>query len=88
MRTTPTSVPPERHSQAPEVCPCCGAAGEGFTTCVEVTLYDGQYTEWNGDFDAEGDPEEQAVRVFCTACNKYLPLTSSYANALQMAATR
>ena len=74
----------KRYSEIPEKCPFCEeGTRSSMVPAVDVTVYDHRLTaRCKVDFDPEGDPESQPVRVFCSDCLKPLPLSEKLAESL------
>jgi hypothetical protein len=70
----------------PHTCPHCHATEDPITTAVDnVTLYDGQHYQHNGDpwtVETCADPKDADVRAFCQCCGEHLRLSADLAVTL------
>lgn len=72
--------------EVPEACPCCGfedAHMDWFTTAQDSTLYNGSDTEFHDGHTQGENPEEQQIRLYCSSCSEYLPLSDKLAKRIQ-----
>jgi len=65
------------YDEIPKECPICGDADEAWSiTAEDFTRYDDEAVESRAeDFDEDGNPEDQPVRVFCRECSGYMRLS-------------